>query len=167
MIQGARSAASPDDAMSLDAEQTEAGTSLLAAISNEMVRAFKEYYGKGPTSAKTYMVDDLLFIVLRGGLNTPEKFLLERGQQDLVRQYRQTFENEMVSILSGKIEELTRRKVVNYQSQILFDPDMSIEIFVFDDRATDAAINATAVGQLEEDGSGEVEGDPPAAAPPA
>jgi hypothetical protein len=24
--------------------------------------------------------------------------------------------------------------VINYQSQVLFDPDMSIKIFVFDDR---------------------------------
>lgn len=32
------------------------------------------------------------------------------------------------------IEDLTSRTVVNYQSQIMFDPDMVFEIFVFEPR---------------------------------
>jgi uncharacterized protein YbcI len=115
-------------------KELQRGESLLARISTEVVQTFKEYYGKGPTSAKSYMVDDLLFVVMRGGLNSAEKFLLEKDEVDVVRQYRQTFENRMNEILSGKIEKLTGRQVIAFQSQILFDPDMSIEMFVFDDR---------------------------------
>ena len=138
------------------------GQSLLARISSEVVRTFKEYYGKGPTSAKSYMVDDLLFVVMRGGLNAAEKFLLEKDEVDVVRQYRQTFENRMDEILSEKIEELTGRKVIAFNSQILFEPDMSIEIFVFDDRGTDESIDATALGQISEQPVGEVGGEAPA-----
>jgi uncharacterized protein YbcI len=131
------------------------GRSLLTRISNEVVGAFKEYYGKGPVSAKSYFLDDLLFVVMRGGLTPPEVFLLEQGEHDVVRQYRQTFENHMAEILSKKIEELTRRKVVNFQSQVLFDPDMSIEIFVFEKRAPDEVIVATALGEIQDEPMGE------------
>ena len=35
-----------------------------AAISNEIVRLQAEYYGKGPTRAKTYISEDLVVVVL-------------------------------------------------------------------------------------------------------
>jgi uncharacterized protein YbcI len=141
-----------------DEEEVQQGQSLLARISTEVVRTFKEYYGKGPTSAKSYMFDDLLFVVMRGGLNPSEKFLLENDEADVVRQYRQTFENRMNEILSEKIEELTGRKVIAFNSQILFDPDLSIEIFVFDSRGAEESIDATALGQLAVEPVGEVKG---------
>ena len=142
-------------------EEVQQGQSLLARISTEIVKTFKEYYGKGPTSAKSYMFDDMLFVVMRGGLNAAEKFLLEKDEFDVVRQYRQTFENRMNEILSEKIEELTGRKVIAFNSQILFNPDMSIEIFVFDDRGTEESIDATALGQIAVEPVGEVKGEAP------
>ena len=36
----------------------ERGQGLLARISNGMVRAQKQFFGKGPTEAKSYMLDD-------------------------------------------------------------------------------------------------------------
>ena len=94
------------------------GGQLLARISNEIVGAQKRYWGKGPDSAKSYMFDDMLFVVMHGGLTTAEKSMLAFGQADHVRQYRQVFENEMTSRMTGIIEDLTDREVVNYQSQI-------------------------------------------------
>jgi uncharacterized protein YbcI len=142
-------------------EEVQRGQSLLSRISTEVVKTFKEYYGKGPTSAKSYMFDDMLFVVMRGGLNASEKFLLEKDEVDVVRQYRQTFENRMNEILSSKIEELTHRKVIAFNSQILFDPDISIEMFVFDDRGTEESIDATALGQIAIEPVGEVKGEAP------
>ena len=144
-----------------DEEEVQRGQSLLARISTEVVSTFKEYYGKGPTSAKSYMFDDMLFVVMRGGLNASEKFLLEKDEADVVRQYRQTFENRMSEILTEKIEELTGKKVIAFNSQILFDPAMSIEIFVFDDRGTEESIDATALGQIAVEPVGEVTGEAP------
>ena len=146
------------------AEDIERGQSLLSRISTEVVRTFKEYYGKGPTSAKSYMFDDMLFVVMRGGLNASEKFLLEKDEVDVVRQYRQTFENRMNEVLSEKIESLTGKTVIGFNSQILFDPDISIEIFIFDDRGTVESIEATAAGQIAVEVVGEVSGDAPAKA---
>lgn len=133
----------------------EHGQGLLARLSNEMVRAQKRFFGKGPTEAKSYMLDDFLLIVMRGGLTAAEKTMLEFGRPDQVRQFRQLFENEMTERLTSMVEELTGRKVVTYQSQVMFDPDIVVEMFVFDSagRADDRA--ATADGQLREDDSGE------------
>jgi uncharacterized protein YbcI len=108
------------------------GVGLNAAVSRAIVAEMKTFFGKGPESAKSHFVDDLLFVVMRGGLTAAEDTMLEAGQQDLVRQFRLKFEEEMEGRLVGIVEELTGRKVVTYQSQILFDPDVVIEIFVFD-----------------------------------
>jgi uncharacterized protein YbcI len=136
-------------------DREERGQGLLARLSNEMVRAQKEFFGKGPTQAKSYMLDDLLLIVMRGGMTTAEKTMLEFGQQDQVRQFRQLFENEMTERLTGMVEELTGRAVLTYQSQVMFDPDVVVEIFVFDSTGRDDDRTATAEGQLRDDRSGE------------
>ncbi len=136
-------------------DPTEHGQSLLSQISDEMVRAQKGFFGKGPTAAKSYIVDDLLIIVMRGGLTTSEKTMLEFGKADLVRQFRQIFENEMTGRLTDMIQRLTGRKVLTYQSQIMFDPDLVVEIFVFDSTASDEIRAATAEGQTDDPAIGE------------
>ena len=131
------------------------GCGMLARLSNEMVRAQKKYFGKGPTKAKSYMLDDLLLIVMRGGMTTAEKTMLDFGQEDLVRQFRQLFENEMTERLTGMVEDITGRKVIGYQSQIIFEPDIVIEIFIFDEPAGADARAATGTGQLHDEPLGE------------
>jgi uncharacterized protein YbcI len=124
-------------------DDPESGGSLLSRISTQMVRAMKQYYGKGPVSAKSYLADDLLFVVMRGGVTQAEQTMLDAGHQDSVRRFRQEFEDEMGDLLTSMVERLTGRHVINYQSQILFDPDMSIEMFVFDEPADPDQLEAT------------------------
>jgi uncharacterized protein YbcI len=141
------------------------GGSLLAAISNAMVRARKQYYGKGPTKAKSYMVDNYLFIAMEGGLTVVEETLLRAGKHDLVREVRQTFQNEMATEFTDQIEGLTGRKVLTYQSQLTFDPHAQFEIFVLDPTGdgtpeTEATAEAQSpgtapVGEAEEAAVGE------------
>src|SRR3954470_16635056 len=108
------------------------GSDLLAHISTEMVRAQKKYFGKGPTSAKSYLLDDFLLIVMRGSRTVAEQTMLDFGQADLVRHFRQQFENEMTSRLVDMVEGLTGRTVLGYQSQVLFTPEVVLEVFFFD-----------------------------------
>jgi uncharacterized protein YbcI len=125
------------------------GGDMLARISDEMVSAKKRFFGKGPEQAKSYMLDDLLITVMRGGLTTAEQTMLKFGQPDLVRQFRQLFENEMTEHLTGVVERTTGRAVVNYQSQIMFDPDIIVEMFFFAAPRQDG-IEATAEDQLRD-----------------
>jgi uncharacterized protein YbcI len=129
--------------------------SLLSRISTEIVRATKQYFGKGPVSAKSYMLDDFLVVVMRGGVTVAEQTMLDFGEADLVRSFRQTFENRMTERLVGTVEELTGRKVVTYQSQILFDPHIVIELFFFDRPADEHQLRETAEGQLNDRSIGE------------
>jgi len=39
---------------------------LLAKISAEIVAMLREYYGRGPMKAKTYALDDIIVVVMRG-----------------------------------------------------------------------------------------------------
>ena len=136
----------------------EQGGDLLARISNEFVTMQKKFWGLGPLEAKSYMMDDLLLIVMRGGMTTAESTMIEFGRQELVRQFRQSFENEMSEKLRGMIEHLTGRKVLTYQSQVLFAPDIVTELFVFERvaEAGSAEIVATAKGQLHRRPHGKV-----------
>ncbi len=103
------------------------------------------------------MLDDFLMVVMRDSVTQSELTMLEFGEQDLVRQFRQTFQNRMDETLVGKIEEVTGRKVITYQSQILFDPHIVIEIFFFDRPADEEQTHETAVGQLEDRSVGEAQ----------
>ncbi len=136
-------------------EDEERGQSLLSQISTEMVRAQKQFFGKGPTQAKSYILDDLLVVVMRGGLTTAEHTMLEFGHPDQVRQFRQLFQEEMTERLTTMVEELTGRKVATYQSQVLFDPDVMVEMFVFNEPGDSAARRETAEGQLNGDDTGQ------------
>lgn len=127
---------------------------LLAHISNEVVRAQKEYFGKGPEQAKSYMLDDLLIVVLRGGMTPAEETMLEFGEQDMVRQFRQLFQNRTAERFKEMIGAATGRNVVNYQSQVLFAPDLVVEIFVFDSPGHEQTLAAKAERQLRHDDTG-------------
>jgi uncharacterized protein YbcI len=116
----------------------------LGAISRELVAVMKQEYGRGPVSAKAYLIDDFLLVVMRGGLTTAERTMLEKGRPDAVREFRQIFENEMSQDLIAVVERLTGRKVVTYQSQIFFDPDIIIEMFFFAEPAGAEALATTA-----------------------
>ena len=113
-------------------EEEQRQLSLQSRISSAMVGMKKEYYGKGPERAKTFINDEYVFVVMDGGLTRNEQTLLAAGEHDLVRSYRLRFQESMTATTCGAIEEITGRKVLTYHSQILFDPARAIEIFVLD-----------------------------------
>jgi uncharacterized protein YbcI len=112
--------------------ETERRPGLRAEISNAMVGLKKEFYGKGPTKAKTYIHDNYVFCVMQGGITRNEETLLAAGQHSLVREYRLRFQEAMAAPTTEAIERLTGRKVIGYHSQIVFEPEHAFEIFVLD-----------------------------------
>ena len=106
--------------------------SLPAQISHTVVRAMKDLYGRGPTHAKTYLCDEYVFCVMTGGLSRDEETMIRGGQHDAVRDYRLKFQALIAPELIRRVEDVLGRKIVTYHSQVLFDPDRLIEIFVLD-----------------------------------
>ena len=100
------------------------------AISDGMVGLLKEFYGVGPTQAKTYYSDDLVVCLMRGGFTRVEQTLLEDGRTSAVVQQRTEFQEAMRSRFVDVIEDATGRHVVGFMSGIQQDPDMMCEVFV-------------------------------------
>ncbi len=119
----------PDWTVGVEAEQ---GLSMTAQVANAMVGLKKKFYGRGPDKAKAYINDNYVFCVLDGGLTQNEKTLLDAGEHLLVRQVRLRFQEVMTKPTTEAVERITGRQVLTYQSQILFEPTVAIEIFVLD-----------------------------------
>ena len=106
--------------------------SLRNAISNAMARIKREFYGKGPSRTRTFVYDRIVISVLDDVLTPAELTLKQGGRGALVRRTRLAFEDIMTKTFTGQIERLTGARVLAYHSQIVFDPDMAIEVFALD-----------------------------------
>jgi uncharacterized protein YbcI len=112
---------------------------VLAQISTGLVQLHSRYYGKGPTKAKTHLLDDVVVCVLRGGFTTVERTLLDTGQEESVHQIRRSFQQAMDAEFRRVIEEATDRKVLAYMSSIHADPDLAVELFVLEPLESDSS----------------------------
>ena len=110
-----------------------AGGNLLAAISTGIVSLLREHYGRGPMRAKTYALDDIIVVVLRGSGFTPlEQTIMDSGEPERVVAMREDFQRVMQERYMGMIRELTGRNVVAFLSQAHVEPDITVEMFFMD-----------------------------------
>ena len=100
------------------------------AISDGLVALLKDYYGRGPEQTKTYVSDDLVVCLLRGGFTRVEQTLLEEGHGDDVIRQRMVFQEIMRHRFEQVVEDATGRKVIGFMSGNHQDPDMICEVFV-------------------------------------
>lgn len=103
----------------------------LAAVTNGIVKLFSDFYGRGPTKAKSYLLDDTYVVcVLEETMTTVERTLVEAGKGDMVRQVRLAFQEAMADEFMGTVSKALGRPVVGYHSQLTLDPDIGFEFFV-------------------------------------
>jgi uncharacterized protein YbcI len=102
-------------------------------ISNGIVQLMSNHYGRGPDKAKTFVVDRYVLVVLEDLLTRSETTMVENGRSALVREMRITFQTDMADEFRAVVEQALGRKVLTYQSQIVFDPPMGFEIFVLEE----------------------------------
>jgi uncharacterized protein YbcI len=108
-----------------------------ASISNEMTRLHREYYGRGPTKAKTYIQDDLVVVVLEETFTVAERTLVDRGEIDAIQQIRRRFQQQMADEFTALVEQATGRSVRAFLSETHLETDVSVEIFLLSDNRTD------------------------------
>ncbi len=125
---------------------------VLTAISDGMVALLKEYYGRGPSRAKSYYEDDLVVCVLRGGFSRVEQTLLDGGRGAAVISQRIEFQEVMRERFDAVIEDATGRPVIGFMSGNQQRPDMMCEVFIL--APTDL---------VDEEEAGLSESDPPSA----
>jgi uncharacterized protein YbcI len=103
---------------------------VLTEISDGLVALLKEFYGRGPTQAKSYYQDDLVVCVLRGGFSRVEQTLLEGGRGAIVIQQRVEFQDLMRKRFEAVITQATGRDVIGFMSGNQQDPDIMCEVFI-------------------------------------
>ena len=105
---------------------------MLAAISTRIVGLLRENYGRGPSRAKTYAMDDCIVCVLRNGFTPHERTIADSGEMGRVIEMRQDFQRLMERKYRETIETITGRQVVAFLSQAHLEPDITLEIFFLD-----------------------------------
>jgi uncharacterized protein YbcI len=99
-------------------------------ISDRLVALFKEFYGRGPEHAKTYVDGDLVVCLLRGGFSRMEHTLLGSGHRDEVMRQRAVVQELMRERCEAVVAEATGRRVIGFMSGNQQKPDMMCEVFV-------------------------------------
>ena len=103
-----------------------------AELSNAMVRLYKEYFGRGPTSARSaWAGEHLLVVTLEDTLSPAERNLVRLGEHQRLRETRLFFQYATVREFCEPVERLTGRKVRSFISGVDTEVDgLSIEAFV-------------------------------------
>jgi uncharacterized protein YbcI len=103
----------------------------LSAISNEMVRIYKDQFGRGPTKTRTQWAGpDVLVVTLEQTFTPAEHRLRELGEHGRLRELRLLFQYAETGTFCEPIERLTGRKVRAFISGIDTEADLASEMFV-------------------------------------
>src|SRR5687768_3222546 len=83
---------------------------LLMEVSNTMVRLFKDQFGRGPTSARSYWAGpDALMCILEDSLTPAERNLMKLGEHQRLRETRLAFQFASVEAFGRPVEQITGR----------------------------------------------------------
>jgi uncharacterized protein YbcI len=106
--------------------------SVLADISREMVRLYKEQFGRGPTKARTdWAGPDTVVTLLEDTLTPAERNLVRMGEHQRVRDVRTYFQYATVPEFCEPVERLTGRRVRAFLSAIDTRRDgLALETFI-------------------------------------
>ena len=92
------------------------------AISQALVRFEKEFMGRGPLDAKTYLIEDMILIRLRNVLTPAELKLAEVNEEGrgryLIKQVRQQLIEQGRPLIESAIREVIDRKVISLHTDI-------------------------------------------------
>jgi uncharacterized protein YbcI len=123
-----------DDSDARGREQTDTMT-----ISNEMVRLYKDLFGRGPTKARTIWAGpDTLTILLEDTLTPAERNMVRLEEHQRLRDMRMFFQYATLREFCEPIERVTGRKVRAFISGIDTEADgLSVELFVLHPRGYD------------------------------
>src|SRR5215218_5066953 len=102
-----------------DRRDEAAGSSLLQDVSNEMVRLYKEQFGRGPTRVRTdWAGHDALLCTLQDSMTPAERNLVAMGEHQRLRDTRMFFQYASVDEFVSTVERITGRTVRAFVSGI-------------------------------------------------
>lgn len=102
----------------------------LADVSREMVRIYKEQFGRGPTKARSdFAGANTLICTLHDSFTPAERRLAEMGEHQRLRDTRLYFQHATAEEFRSAVEKHLGRKVSAFISGVDTVADVSAEIF--------------------------------------
>jgi len=112
-------------------DETSRAQSILSAISNDMVRIYKDQFGRGPTKTRTnWAGPDVVVVTLEDTFTPAERRLRTLGEHERLRDLRMLFQYAELAAFCAPVERLTGRKVKAFLSGIDTEADLACEMFV-------------------------------------
>jgi uncharacterized protein YbcI len=113
-----------------DAAESGHPESVRAEISREMVRLYKELFGRGPTKARTeFAGPDIIICSLENTFTPAERSLAEMGEHQRLRDTRMYFQSATSEKFREIIERVTGREVRAFISGLDAEEDVCAEVF--------------------------------------
>jgi uncharacterized protein YbcI len=106
--------------------------SVSAQITKDAVGVFRDYTGRGPTKARTFLNENMVQVLLENTMTTAERQLAESGEEVFVLALRRKFQTTMRDDLVAAVEGNVGRRVVAFMSDNTIEPDMALESFVLE-----------------------------------
>jgi uncharacterized protein YbcI len=124
------------------------GQSVQMAVSNAIVRLYKEQFGRGPTKARTHFAGpDTLVCTLEDSLTPAERSMVALGEHQRLRDVRMFFQHATEAEFRTTVEQITGRKVRAFVSGIDTEQDVSSEVFYFEPYAGATGGDGAAPGE--------------------
>lgn len=112
------------------AETADLQSSVRAEISREMVRLYKEQFGRGPTKSRTeFAGPDIVICTLEDSFTPAERRLAEMGEHQRLRDTRLYFQYATKKEFLETVERIVNRKVRAFNSSVDTHMDISVEVF--------------------------------------
>lgn len=90
-----------------------------AAITRAMIQFEREHMGRGPTDARTWIIQDLILVRLQGVLTPAEEKLAQDAEgKALIKQVRTQLIESSRGLLESMVNEITGIKVISLHSDI-------------------------------------------------
>jgi uncharacterized protein YbcI len=111
---------------------------LEAEISNAVIRFKREYMGRGPQEVRTYLVDDMALVRLKGVLTPGEQWLAKtedphRGRY-LIKQYRVELLEHAREMLEQLVTVILGVRVVSLHTDMSTRTGESLIVFTLEKR---------------------------------
>jgi uncharacterized protein YbcI len=121
-------------------EADSATYSMQAELSREMVRLYKDLFGRGPTRARTdFATPDTILCTLEDSLTPAEHALVEMGEHQRLRDTRMYFQHATEERFREVVERVTGREVRAFISGIDTGQDVAVEVFYLESAGTGAS----------------------------
>ena len=112
-----------------------------AKISEAMIKFEKEFMGRGPTETVTYIIENIIFVRLKGVLTPAEEQLSTVSEgADLIKETRSQLLDGARDLLTSIIVEVTGCRIESLHSDISTKTGERIIIFVLDQNLENKSI---------------------------